>query len=1216
MVSIDYNNYNKLIINLLKLSVNSFDATLHRTTCNILFLLFYAGCLGSSFSEASALLMFSPKHSSNEVIDFLYSQEECKVNAYMKYDNALSIENISLQSKCMAMKFEGLEFNNMNTIVDIDSQMSPVGDGVESNVIVKSSVDSPTSLGTFITVYPMDGANVQFTVFSNVPGKFGIIQNANLSLFESNYASNILISSHQDASFEIDDGVMYSHYPVAISGMIDTQMPWDEIRMSIDIKFLKLNAEIQIFVKEQLEDEADIALSRLKFCNDSKQHVMNKIAKLENKQLELENNLTEISDQLESKLNEQAQAEFKKEQIHNRTVELFEEYKNLIDSVKNDESICTIEPCDKVCKGSVFVTRCFTPIEQTQERDCSKSVMVQKSITESITLQKTRCDYKRSCSNPKEKLIVSNVGVALTLAGVVAANPPLIVVGAIIAGFGSLFGRSCGYKCFPVMYEEIEYQPKFVSFEVLKPDKCKYTSVVGYDNMPCNYTSSCGSFTENVTCINRNKVCVKNKANILENLLEENDTRDLLRGSGDIYQEATDELTEISYEITLIQIDKADLDNELNETASLLEAAENSKTIVSQSCVQIEEDVKTGIIVDGLIKSKSLDNLLVVNSAISDLSFSSETPVIFPIDIKYNIPYLSASYVTSVTVDMSSAKDIVIETIGLSLKDELISTFTGSHGRRKRDNQQTITDYFATKCDSLEDILSYLQFVVGVLSESQETAANIITSLSKEQIEASDSLNELLSSDIINDNSNFSEIVITGETRYTEKYVAIIDRIAENLDNSIVSNWQTLMENVHSNISSVANRSCFTFADCLVVSASEINYLLSKMPTKFVNKELYFQMSVISNLSSVATSTSTDSAEISDIINDAIMVLNEISNIGYWCATTPNILVNPASNTSVRRGDSFTLLCEANSTLPITYRWRRNGKYIIKQYTNALLVSNAQISDNGIYHCETSNSVGTSKTDAAIISVFEIPQLNNELSSLTTFVGASFVQFVCDVSGYPELEYTWFFASNNTASLSVLAGQINSSLIISDVKSSDEGWYKCQATNLYGAVTSKRAQLLIVPSENVKLLYNFKSDFTINSTELLTSDEDTLHRMVYNWYNAIIGNSNVSISDFTLETISNNTLSINFAISTQQKELETTNVVDSSVQEIELLEKAKYNLAQVLASPMLPFHLANISYTILSFENKLISYKFQCTKGYEFDGSNYVCGMLVIILAQ
>ena len=1196
----------------MKLSVNSFDATLHRATCNILFLLFYAGCLGSSFSEASALLMFSPKHSSNEVIDFLYSQEECKVNAYMKYDNALSIENISLQSKCMAMKFEGLKFNNMNTIVDIDSQMSPVGDGVESNVIVKSSVDSPTSLGTFITIYPKDGANVQFTVFSNVPGKFGIIHNANLSLFESNYISNILISSHQDASFEIDNGVMYSHYPVAISGMIDTQMPWDEIRMSIDIKFLKLDAEIQIFVKEQLQDEADIALSRLKFCNDSKQNVINKIAELENKQLELEHNLTEISDQLVSKLNEQAQAEFKKDQIHNRTVELFEEYKNLIDSVKNDESICTIEPCDKVCKGSLFVTHCFTPIEQTQETDCTKRVMVQKSITESITVRKTRCNYKRSCSNPST---VAKVGIGLALTGAATGNVLLATAGVIVAGIGGLF-KKCGRKCFTEVYEEVEYRPKYIFIEVLKHAKCKYTSVVGYENMPCSYTSSCGSFTENVTCINRNKVCVKNKANILENLLEENDTRELLRGSGDIYQEATDKLTKISYEITLIQIDKVDLDNELNETASLLEATKNSETIVSQSCAQIEEDVKTGIIVDGLIKSKSIDNLLVVNSAISDLSFSSETPVIFPIDILYSIPYLNASYVTSVTVDMSSIKDIVIETIGLSLKDELISTFTGSHDRRKRDNQQTVTDYFATKCDSLEDILPYLQFVVGVLSESQETAVNIITSLSTEQIEVSDSLNELLSSNIINDNSNFSEIVITGETRYTEKYVAIIDRIAENLNNSIVSNWQTLMENVHSNISSVANRSCFTFADCLVVSASEINYLLSKMPTKFVNKELYFQMSVINNLSSVATSTSMDSTEISDIINDAIMVLNEISNIGYWCATTPNILVNPASNTSVRRGDSFSLLCEANSTLPITYRWRRNGKYIINQYTNALLVSNAPISDNGIYHCEISNSVGTSKTDAAIISVFEIPQLNNELSSLTTFVSASFVQFVCDISGYPELEYTWFFASNNTASLSILAGQINSSLIISDVKSSDEGWYKCQATNLYGTVTSKRAQLLIVPSENVKIHYTFKSVFTINSTELLTSDKDTLHRTVYNWYNAIIENSNISISNFTLETIGSNTLSITFAISTQQKELETTNVVDSSVQEIELLEKAKYNLARVLASPMLQIHLANISYTILSLENKLISYKFQCTEGYKFDGSNYVCGMLVIILAQ
>ena len=1163
--------------------------------------------------------MFSSKLSSNGVIDFLYSKEECKVNAYMKYDNALSIQHISLQSKCMAMKFEGLEFNNMNTIVDIYSQMLPVGDGVESNVIVKSSVDSPTSLGTFITIYPMDGANVQFTVFSNVPGKFGIIHNANLSLFESNYVSSILISSHQDASFKIDNGVMYSHYPVTISGTINAQMPWDEIRMSIDIEFLKLDTEIQIFVKEQLQDEVDIALSRLKFCNDSKQNVINKIAVLENKQLELERKLTEISDQLVSKLNEQTQAEFKKEQIHNRTVELFEEYKNLIDNVENDESICTIEPCDKVCKGSLVVTRCFTPIYLTPERRCTERVEVQKMITESKKVQKYKCRYEWSCGRPKRN-VVAQVGAGLLVVGsaATAINPVvgagIAVVGAITSIIGGLF-KECDYHCIPEMYEEIEYHPKNVFIEVLSHTKCQYTAVVGYENKPCSYTSSCGKFTENITCINENKKCVKNKANVLENLLEENDTRELLRGSGDSYQEVTDELTKISYKITLMQIDKVDLDNELNETASLLEATKNSETIVFQSCAQIEEDAKTGIIVDGLIKRKSLDNLLVVNSASSDLSFWSETPVIIPIDILYSIPYLNASYVTSVTVDMSSIKDIVIEKIGLSLKDELISTFTGSHDRRKRDNQQTITDYFAIKCDSLESVLSYLRFIVGILNESQETAAKIITSLSEEQIEATDSLNKLLSSNIFNDNFNFGEIVIAGETKYTEKYVATIDRITENLNDSIVSNWQTLMENVHSNIDSVANRSCFTFADCLVVSASEINYLLSRMPADFINEELYFLMFAINNLSSVATSNSTDSTEIFDIISDAIIVLDEISKIGYWCATTPNISVNPASNTSVRIGDSFTLLCEANSTLPITYKWRRNGKYIINQYTNALLVSNAQISDNGIYHCEISNSVGTSKTDAAIINVFENPQLNNKLRSLTTFVGASFVQFVCDVSGYPELNYAWFFASKNTASWNKMTDQINSSLIISDVKSSNEGWYKCQASNLYGTVTSNRAQLLIVPSKNVKICYTFKSAFTINSTELFTNDEDTLHQMVYNWYNAIIENNSISISNITSGTIGNNTLSINFAISTQRKELETTNVVDSTVQEIELLEKAKFNLTRVLASPMLQFHLAseNINYTILSFENKLISYKFHCPEGYKFEGSDSVCGMLVII---
>ena len=566
---------------------------------------------------------------------------------------------------------------------------------------------------------------------------------------------------------------------------------------------------------------------------------------------------------------------------------------------------------------------------------------------------------------------------------------------------------------------------------------------------------------------------------------------------------------------------------------------------------------------------------------------------------------------------MSSLKDIAIEKIGLSLNNEIISIYTGTNYRRKRDNHQTINDYFATKCESLEDVLSYYQLIVDTLTTSQETASNTITNLFKEQTKATQSLNELLVSDVFGNNSNFSEIVIAGETSYTEKYVTAIDRMSQNLNDSVVSNWQTLMEEIHNNnLDNVANRSCFTFADCLAVSLNEINHLLLKMPTEFVNEETYSQFSTIHNLSSVATSRSINTDEIIDIVTNVILVLNEISNIGFWCATKPNVVVNPVSNIAVHAGNSFSLVCEANSTLPITYKWRQNGKYI-NQDTNVLLVSSAKISNGGIYYCEMSNSIGTTRSENTIVSVFEIPRFDTELRSLITFVGASSIQFVCDVSGYPEIEYAWFFRPDITTFWIGMASETNSSLILSDVKSSDEGWYKCQAANVYGNISSDAAQLSVVSSKNVKICYIFRSVLTIHEIQLMASNEDLSQQMVYNWYNALIENGNISISTIKFEIIGNDTLSIQFAISTQQhpaqNETRKVHVVENAVQEIQSLEKAKYNLMQGLTSP---FQLANesMNFTVLSSEIKLMSYKFDCPKGYRFEGSDSVCGKVLLIL--
>ena len=89
-----------------------------------------------------------------------------------------------------------------------------------------------------------------------------------------------------------------------------------------------------------------------------------------------------------------------------------------------------------------------------------------------------------------------------------------------------------------------------------------------------------------------------------------------------------------------------------------------------------------------------------------------------------------------------------------------------------------------------------------------------------------------------------------------------------------------------------------------------------------------------------------------------------------------------------------------------------------------------------------------------VVDVPEVPSITQQPMDIAALLG-TMVTIAVNASGVPTPSYQW---SKDGVSL---AGQISSSLVISQVMPSDRGFYQCTASNTEGEVTSDAALLTI-----------------------------------------------------------------------------------------------------------------------------------------------------------
>ena len=172
----------------------------------------------------------------------------------------------------------------------------------------------------------------------------------------------------------------------------------------------------------------------------------------------------------------------------------------------------------------------------------------------------------------------------------------------------------------------------------------------------------------------------------------------------------------------------------------------------------------------------------------------------------------------------------------------------------------------------------------------------------------------------------------------------------------------------------------------------------------------------------------------------------------------PIIEVQPLSQSPIITKNA-TLQVLASGTPEPTYQWQREGTNIPGATASSLVFINVQPSIAGTYRVVVTNLVGfVVSSNAVLTPVGASPIVSTAPQDGVTVCGEG-ASFSVRADGTPPFSYQWQF--NGTP----IAGATRTTLVLTNVNSTQAGGYAAVMTNNYGSITSAVANLtvLVVP---------------------------------------------------------------------------------------------------------------------------------------------------------
>ncbi len=210
--------------------------------------------------------------------------------------------------------------------------------------------------------------------------------------------------------------------------------------------------------------------------------------------------------------------------------------------------------------------------------------------------------------------------------------------------------------------------------------------------------------------------------------------------------------------------------------------------------------------------------------------------------------------------------------------------------------------------------------------------------------------------------------------------------------------------------------------------------------------------------------------------------------------SAPVIATQPQSQT-VTQGTIATFVVAATGAQPLSYQWQFYGTNLDGVTNSTLVLSGVTTDQAGPYTVTVTNSVGSTNSQPATLTVLVPPSIMTQPQSQIATEGNT-VNFSVNATGTLPLGYQWQFNSTN------LAGATDAALTLTSVTTNQGGPYAVTITNAAGSTSSQPAVLTVnpLPSQVPALsyvTYNMKGNGATNWTTNAPQVQAIGHELAY-----------------------------------------------------------------------------------------------------------------------
>ena len=708
---------------------------------------------------------------------------DCAINGFMSVDNLLNVNNVSLTTDCLGLRIGQLELPDTFRYIVYFPGLTPQQEtDPGTSIVIYSKLKSPRAkFGNFFEVVSDDpDMTVLELIFSSKTSQFsGIIRNVNISIFDSEVSTEMIINSPW-ISFRGSTTIFYQ-YDIMFSGASSTD----------DSMYIDISAEIidgdNGFQTNAINSYIRSGINSVLERGRSAQEGINSTAIVKNKlQTELNDKQMEYADLLQQY--EQANATFTYWKM--QMAETKEEYENAQNNSLYLGDICNETECAYLCQRGISCSTCYSLFRLEESGICETIVSGYRTVIRYREIPVIGWRYELRCK-------------------------PCLTFRWFSIFYISV-GDCCRTECVPFTdYRQEPYYSEQPYTQIIE-EPCTTNVYEESVSGECCMKDPCSERVQNLSCLINNLDCQENMQEALANL---NNSLSLKYKA---YSDAKAnfiisevEMTRIYTKLQAVEQEYKIIDNALQNTSINL----NIKKEAKEKVLQATEFFHPILHVVGDLSDS--ENIVDIKNVTFTTVLTTSTLIAFPVNFIYE--YAGQSYEINIIIDFNRPKEFIYRRLAQAILEDILGSDVSS---RKKQAVQYNNNILRI-CINTANIESYIQQISTSLNESSQQFEN-----------TKNSFFDVLNNSSVNYNNftnqqqhlKFFSMLVDLYTQLTNDKSSSITKLLETLDENSFSRWQMNMEKVHINGSDIGGFSCVSFIDCLQSAFDALFFIIQDTP--------------------------------------------------------------------------------------------------------------------------------------------------------------------------------------------------------------------------------------------------------------------------------------------------------------------------------------------------------------------------------------------------